>query len=136
MKQRTSKSVALLTTVLLVMGMAGVGVAAEKWIKLGDRVVNDRLDHDSIDVGVAQETFTALKIKVLKRAVHFKDVKVHFANGGVQDIEVRRVIGPGGETRVLDLTGGSRAIDRVEFWYEAETPRRGRKAKIRLFGRR
>jgi len=54
----------------------------------------------------------------------------------VQDVAVRRIIPAGGETRVIDLKGGPRVIRRVEFTYEAESRGRGRRATIRLFGRR
>lgn len=87
-------------------------------------------------MGADEGTFTAIKIKVLRRPVHFKDVKVHFADGEVQDVELRRVVKAGGATRAVDLEGGRRVITRVELWYEAETARRGKRSKVELLGRR
>ena len=48
----------------------------------------------------------------------------------------RPVIKAGGESRVIDLEGGHRVIKKVEFWYDAQTTRRGKKSVVRLFGRR
>ena len=105
------------------------------WVLLGERVVNDRLDHDTLAITAGRGDFTAIKIKVRKAPVHFLDLKVHFGDGSVQDVSIRTIIPAGGESRVIDLPGGDRIIQKIEFWYEAES--RGRKrAEIRVFGRR
>ena len=62
--------------------------------------------------------------------------KIHFANGRIQDVGLRDVIPAGGESRVIDLVGGDRVIQHVEFWYDAQTRRRGRGARVLVFGRR
>lgn len=60
---------------------------------------------------------------------------VHFGTGTKQEVELRHTIRAGGESRAIDLTGDDRAISRVEFWYDANTIR-GRRAVVRLYGRR
>jgi hypothetical protein len=121
---------------LLVMTLAGVAAASEAWVKLGERSVSDRVERDVIVVGADQGQFSAIRLKVVKRPVHILDLKVHFANGGVQDVEVRKVIKAGSESRVIDLRGDDRVIATVELWYEAESARRHKGAKVVLFGRR
>ena len=121
---------------LAVVATAGVAVAAGAWTLLGERVVNDRVDHDTILVTTAEGNFTALKITVQRRPVHFLDMKVNFANGTTQDVALRTVIPAGGESRVVDLTGGDRVIRSVEFTYEANSIGAGKRAHVRLFGRR
>jgi hypothetical protein len=128
-------AVALFAVAAVLVGTT-VATAAGPWKVLGERVVNDRLERDTIAVGTHKGTFTAVKLMVLRRPVHFLDVKIFFANGDVQDVELRRVIPAGGESRVIDLVGGNRQIQRVEFWYEAETIGRGKKSLVRLLGRR
>jgi hypothetical protein len=115
--------------------LAAPGAAAERWQRLGSAVVNDRLDHDSIAVTASRGDFSAIKLKVERAPVHFLSVKIHFANGESQDVEVRSVIPAGGETRTIDVVGADRVIRRVEFWYEAQTVRRGKRATVRLFAR-
>jgi hypothetical protein len=46
------------------------------------------------------------------------------------------VIRAGGESRVIDLRGEARDIRRIEFWYDAETLGRGRRARVEVWGRR
>lgn len=114
---------------------AGQALArAHEWVALGERVVDDRVDHDAIAVS-ARGDFEALQVRVLGHAVQFRDMKVHYANGRTQDVELRGVIGAGQESRVIDLAGGERVIRRIEFWYDAQTARRGAKARVRVFAR-
>ena len=121
---------------ILLLVAAQAGIAAAQWVTLGHRVVNDRLDHDAIAVGGGRGDFTAIKLKVAHSAVHFRSVKIHFANGGTDDVELRVVIPAGGESRVIDVSGDDRVIRSVEFWYEAESLRKGERATVRLLGRR
>lgn len=121
--------------VMLAWLVAGAAVAAERWQRLGSAVVSDRLDHDSIAVTGARGDFSAVKLRVERAAVHFVSVKIHFADGETQDVELRAVVPAGGESRVIDVEGAERVIRRVEFWYEAETARRGKRATVRLWGR-
>jgi hypothetical protein len=136
MNRLAATKIRLWMILLMALSISGGSAAADKWISLGEKTVNDRLDHDSIRIGASQGRFTAVKIEVLGRAVHFKDMKIHYANGGVQDVEIRRVIPAKGESRAIDLTGDDRIVTRVEFWYEAETIKRGKGSRIRLLGRR
>jgi hypothetical protein len=60
-------------------------------------------------------------------------MKVHYGNGTVEDIKIRYLVPAGGESRVIDLRGGKRIINKVVFRYETRT-NHGRRAEIRLFG--
>lgn len=125
-----------------VLALAGGGLAVAtgagaggRWDLLGTAVVSDRVDHDRISVTARQGDFESIKVKVRGRPVHFLDLKIHFANGDTQDVSLRQVIPAGGETREVDVQGRERVIRSVEFWYEAESRRRGRGARVELYGR-
>jgi len=105
-----------------------------RWEMLGTKVVNRSLDHDVIVVTASEGRFTAIKLKVKRSPVHFLDVKVHYRNGGVEDIKVRNKIPAGGETRVINLNGKKRIITKVVFFYKTP-PLRGEKAVVQLLGR-
>jgi hypothetical protein len=115
--------------------VAGAVFAAD-WVFLGERVVNDRIDHDTIVVTGAEGQFSAVQVRVRRRPVHFLDMKIHYANDTTQDVALRAVIPAGGQSRVIDLIGSERMIRRVDFTYEAKSIGRGKKALIRLWGRR
>ncbi|MDH3296860.1 MAG: DUF2541 family protein [Gemmatimonadota bacterium] len=105
------------------------------WVRLGERTVTDRIDHDRIDIGARAGEFDRIKLTVDRTAVDFHRVLVIFGNGTRQEIPIRTTIRAGGETRSIDLDGGDRVIRAVEFWYDARTMG-GRRAVVRLFGRR
>jgi hypothetical protein len=132
MKGMNGKRV-LWTVLFLAVGSA---LWAQKgtWEKLGERTVKHRAERDEIRVTIKDGRFRRIKLRVLQRPVQFFDVKVHFANGDVQDISMRNRIKAGGETRVIDLKGGNRVIQKVVFRYETETVRKGRRAKVQLWG--
>ena len=63
------------------------------------------------------------------------DLTVHDDNGQKHDVAVRSWIEKGEETRVIDLPGEERAINKVSF-VDQTGQRRGAKATIHLFGKR
>ncbi len=118
---------------LLSLACAGARPLPDGWERLGSRTVNHAIDRDEISVTARDGTFRKIKLRVRHRQVTFRDVKVHFANGDVQDVELRRAIPAGGETRVIDLAGRNRVITRVVFWYNT-TRVRGKRAVVELYG--
>ena len=129
----------------LVMVLAGVLAAGcatyaqagrgSDWTLLGERVVTDRNDHDTVKVGRGRGSFTAVKFEVRRHGVDFHRVVIHFANGEDQKVELRNSIPMGGETRVIDIDGANRIVTSIDFWYDAKTIGRGRSATVRSLGR-
>lgn len=104
------------------------------WEYLGSRKINKDFDKDKIYITASEGSFNALKIKVLHRPMTLYNMKVHYGNGSVQDIKVKVHIPAGGESRVIDLAGTNRVIEKVVFRYETKG-NHGKRAKILLFGR-
>ncbi|MBK6844889.1 MAG: hypothetical protein IPJ56_11455 [Gemmatimonadetes bacterium] len=128
----------LITRLLVPLTLVACASAArdnDPWTFLGQQAVTDRLDHDAIVVTAAEGRFTAIQIRVLRSAVDFHKVVVHFRNGGQREVPLRLTIPAGGSSRRIDLAGDDRAVRRVEFWYDARTTR-GRQATVRLFAQR
>jgi hypothetical protein len=114
---------------------AGARPRDRHWELLGEKSVSDRAEHDTLVVTGARGTFRALKLKVLDHGVQFRDMKVHFANGDTQDVELRRVIPAGGESRVIDIRGrGDRVIRSIEFRYDAQSLAGGT-ARVQVFAK-
>ena len=105
----------------------------QKWVKLGERTVNHAIDRDEIVVTAREGTFRKIKLKVKHRQVTFRDVKIHYANGDVQDVALRQTIPAGGQTRDIDLEGKNRVITKAVFWYNT-TRIRGKRAEVVLWG--
>ena len=127
--------------VVLTIIAVAVGVAmaqaqrGPRWELLGQRVVTDRADHDTIAVTAAKGTFTAVRFDVTGHAVDFHRVVIHFRNGDDQRVELRNTIRSGSQSRVIDIEGKDRVIRSIDFWYDAKTIGRGGKATVRAMGR-
>lgn len=132
---------AAFAVLLALVALAAVPLAAAdderaggKWELLGVRQVSDKVDRDVIAVTAKEGRFTKLQVRVKLAPVQFRSMKVHFANGETQDVELKDVIRPNQASRVIDLPGVARVISKVEFVYDAQTL--GKKgAMVRLFGR-
>ncbi|HMD07233.1 MAG TPA: hypothetical protein VKH63_06835 [Candidatus Acidoferrum sp.] len=85
-------------------------------VLLGSGRVNNGLDHDTIHAG-QQGTFRAIQLRVNGGAVNFLRIIVQYGNGTRSEIQVRSNIPAGGSTRIIDLPGDRRIIQRVDFWY-------------------
>lgn len=106
---------------------------SSRWDKLGERMVDGKNDRDAIAVGRADGRFEAIQLKVEGSALELDEVKVTFADGSVFEPKTKMTFGNGATTRVIDLPGGKRAIQRVEFKY-GNLPGGGR-AQVELWAR-
>ena len=104
-----------------------------RWELLGAKKINKSFDRDVITVSATEGTFHALKFRVKYRPVILYDMKVHYGNGTVEDINIRYRVPAGGESRIIELRGRNRIIEKVVFRYETKT-KAGKRAEIRLFG--
>ncbi len=96
------------------------------WVELGCQSVGLLGDRDVIRVGRREGRFKALKLRVSGNDVNIIDLKVVYAHGAPDDIQVRSEIRQGSETRPLDLRGRERSIDRIEMIYRAKPNFKGR----------
>jgi len=130
------KRVIVLSSVLLLLMAGASSVAAQKWIDLGTREVKDKSEQDTWHLGPDKGTFRAVRILVQKHPVKFYRLRVTYANGQQQEFQLANRIKAGGQTRVLDLSGAERVIDKVDVWYEAYTAGDGVRSQVTLMGRR
>jgi hypothetical protein len=124
----------ILVTLAVLLSIPAMAVSV-RWTFLGEKLVNDRLDHDRLLVTAARGDFNSIQLRVKGASVDFHKVVVVYANGGRDEIELRNTIPAGGTSRVIDLRGNERIIKEVIFWYDANTIR-GRKAVVRVFAKR
>jgi hypothetical protein len=108
--------------------------APGRWEKLGSRKVNYRLDRDVIHLGVAERTFTRLKIQITGGSVHMHRMIVEYRNGQKETIPLKHHFRRGTDSRVIDLEGRRRIIKDITFWYDSAnlSPTR---ATIHVFGK-
>lgn len=125
-----------LAFVIMFIGLSISQLTAQNgtWENLGMRKVDFGLDRDEIPVTWRDGKFDAIKFVVRGGSINMHKVIVHFENGGTQEIQVKHTFGRGDDSRVIDLKGNNRFIEKVVFWYDTKNFAR-RKATISLWGR-
>lgn len=119
-------SILILSVLISHCGRPTINTAAGSWQYLGDKWVNFGVDHDELMLGNIRDNFRQMRLRVTDGPLHIMDMKVHFDNGGVQDIPLRSLIKQGQQSRIIDLNGGTRSLEKITFWYETVGFRKGR----------
>ncbi len=141
------KSVTKFAALLLLSGAVASSAVAQgrhdrdrggngKWERLGCEQVGRRADYDEIKVGRREGRFDAIRLQAEGNSVSILDLKVVYANGAPDDIQVRSEINEGDQTRPLDLKGRDRAIASVQIVSKKDFKGPGRgKARVCVYGR-
>lgn len=136
------KSISFLSSILFSLLISSAATAAplpvldvfHGWEKLGEKKVNFKADRDEIRVTAHDGLFTALKLTVKDAGINLHRAVVHFANGQTQTVNVKQNIARGQSSRVLNLNGNRRIIQKVVLYYDTKNRARQR-ATVELWGR-
>lgn len=120
---------------LMLLAATGAQATPTAWIKLGERTVTDRVDHDVIKVGADEGRFSKLQLRATNSKVRVRNVVVIFGDGSRQERSENFTLRKGEKTPVIDLDGGRRVIREVRFVYDESSILR-RQAKVHLWARR
>ena len=107
-----------LFTGLCVVASAGVAGAAD-WQQLGQQYVDYRTSPVVIQVKPEAPPVSQLKLQVRDSAVEISSVKVVLSSGESFDVTLKVWVAPGRETRAIDVPGGPKAVQKVEFSYHS-----------------
>jgi hypothetical protein len=114
----------------LVAGDAEAQRKERDWVELGCREVDlFGADRDTIRVGKHEGKFKAIRLGAKGNDVEMLDLKVIYASGEPDHIQVRSWIKQGTHTRPLDLRGRERAIQQIDMVYRKPLNFRG-KARV------
>lgn len=109
----------------------GYGVAL-----LGQTALSFERDSDIVNApgscGRDAPYFYALRVEVSQNAAEIDYLAVTFGNGEAQRLPLRAHFGPGAGSRVIDLEGNARCIERFQVIGRTERP--GFQAVVKLFG--
>lgn len=109
------------------------GKPGRGWRMIGEKQARRSVDRDEMRVR-ADRAYSAIRLRVFRAPVEFFRVQIHFRNGGSREIEVRQIIEKGGATRIIDLPGERRFIEKVVFWYKTPALARER-ATVQVWAR-
>jgi hypothetical protein len=109
------------------------GKPGRGWRMIGEKRARRSVDRDEIRVS-ADRACSAIRLRVFQAPVEFFRVQIRFRNGGSREIEVRQLIERGGATRLIDLPGERRFIEKIVFWYKTPPLSRER-ANVQVWAR-
>jgi len=107
-----------LFTGLCVVASAGVAGAAD-WQQLGQQYVDYRTSPVVIQVRPDAPPVSQVKLQVKDSAIAITGVKVVLAGGESFDVTLNAWVAAGRETRVIDVPGGPKAVQKVELSYRS-----------------
>lgn len=135
MKNNMIKIMSVLALAFFFTCQAAMAQNKLTWDKIGTETVDYTIDHDVISLNKSQQTYTALKIKVINGTLNIHKATVHFANGDKQDVDLPEVLGPNNDGELIDLAGNKRIIEKVTFWYDTEN-KNNEKAMVEVWARK
>jgi hypothetical protein len=123
----------LFSTLVLATAFSPLLLAQADWELLGTRKVSLAKETDVIDVTRRDGRINALRIEVEDGPLEMYNIRIEFANGENFSPETRITFGENDRTRVIDLPGNARSIERIVFRYKG--PLRLGAATVRVYGR-
>jgi hypothetical protein len=124
----------ILALALLITCMAESNAQKPRWELLGMRKVDYKLDRDVIPVTWREGSFDAIRIVVRNGALNMQKCFIHFENGDTKEVMLRHNFAGRSASRVIDLPGNKRLIEKIVFWYDTKNVSR-RRATVLVYGR-
>lgn len=122
-----------LTLAFIVLSLSSFTII-ENWHFIGDKWAAFGPDRDVLRVG-GNDAYRQIKIRVTNGPLRIEDMDIYFENGEKMNVVLKNIFRAGQESRVIDLPGGIRKLDRIEFLYSTIGRARGR-ARVAVWGHR
>lgn len=123
-----------LFSTLAILVFTSAFTVSQQWNYIGDKWAAFGQDRDVLRLGLRDE-FRQIKIKVTDGPLHINDMDIYFDNGEKMNVELKNIFRAGQESRIIDLPGGIRRLDKIEFKYSTIGRAKGR-ARVAVWGRR
>jgi hypothetical protein len=133
----------LILILLVIAGSFGIASAqtpavmvsdAAGWHKIGEKTVNFKTERDEISV-MGSDRFSTIKFKVTEAAIDLVSLEITFESGDKQEVKINQAIKTPGESRTIDLKGGSeRRIKKIIFVYKTLPNSKDEKAHVEIWG--
>ena len=120
--------------IILLMCLVDSNAQKPRWELLGMRKVSYKLDWDVIPVTWREGSFNAIRIVVKNGSLNMNKCIIHFENGGTKEVALRHNFSGKSASRIIDLPGNKRLIEKIVFWYDTKNVS-GRRATVHVYGR-
>lgn len=127
------RNILIFSAVFIVLAMGATSASAQEWVKLGEKDVDFKVDHDNIGAE-SKGRIREIHLKVMNAPVKFKRVVINYKDGAKQELEFLEDVQIGRESRSITIEGDGHVIKTVDLWYETDSLG-GKKAKVTVYGR-
>ena len=103
------------------------------WHKIGETKVDFTKDKDEVVV-MGSDRFATIKFKVTDAPIEITDIEIYYESGDNQKVTLGAAIKSPGESRVIDLNGGERAVKKIVFMYKTIPNYKDKKAHVEIWG--
>ena len=103
------------------------------WHRIGKTTVNFKKEKEEILI-MGSNRFASIKFKVLDAPIDLISLEVYYASGDKQDISINTPIKGPGESRIIDLNGGERTLQKIIFVYRTLPNHKDIRAHIEIWG--
>ncbi len=104
------------------------------WHKIGDAKADFKTERQEIIV-LGADRFASIRFKVKDAPIDLQSLEIYYESGDKQDVTVNSPIKVDGESRTIDLKGGSeRSIKKIVFVYKTLPNRQDEKAFVEVWG--
>jgi hypothetical protein len=103
------------------------------WQQLGTVNVDFTVNHDDI-VLMGPAEFKSIKFKAFDSPVNIVNVNLVYQNGKVDQLNIKYLLDPGAESKIIDVKRYPIRLRRVTIWYQTDSLAHGTKAKLALWG--
>jgi hypothetical protein len=103
------------------------------WHKIATTTVDLTKERDEVSV-LGADHFSAIKLMVSGAPIDLQDLEIWYENGMKQDVAMRTPMEIGKESRVINVEGGDRDIDKIVLVYKTMPNRKDEKAEVTIFG--
>ena len=124
----------LIPLMLILLIAAGAStVLGQEWVKLGEKSVNFKLDHDTIGA-TGKGKVREIHMRVMYAPIKFTKVVLHYKDGDQMALDYLEDVQVGIDSRSITIEGDGHVIKSIEFWYKTDAFG-GKKAKVAVYGR-
>jgi hypothetical protein len=103
------------------------------WHKIGETKADFTTESESIIV-MGEDTFKSIKLSVKNAPVNMVKIGVEYENNQTQEVPMEGTVGPGDDSKMIDLDYPSVEISKVVFTYKPGPDTKGDKANVELYG--
>ena len=104
------------------------------WKFIGNKWAAFNSDRDVLRVG-GNDAFKQLKLRVTDGPLRIDELDIYFENDEKMNVVLKTNFRAGQESRIIDLPGGVRKLDRIEYRYSTIGRSKGR-ARVAVWGKR